>query len=83
MANVTIYTKSTCPFCVRAKGLLAKKNASFTEIEISGKDDLRSQMIEKSGGKSTVPQIFIDDKHIGGCDDLFALNAQGGLDPLL
>lgn len=83
MANITIYTKSTCPFCVRAKGLLAKKNVSFTEIEISGKDDIRSQMIEKAGGKSTVPQIFIDDKHIGGCDDLFALDAQGGLDPLL
>ena len=83
MAQITIYTKSTCPFCVRAKGLLNQKNASFDEIEISGNDALRNQMIEKAGGKTTVPQIFIGDKHVGGCDDLFALDAQGGLDPLL
>ena len=83
MANIIIYTKATCPFCTRAKGLLSKKNAAFTEIDIAGKDDIRSEMIAKAGGKSTVPQIFIDDKHIGGCDDLFALDAKGGLDPLL
>ena len=83
MAQITIYTKSTCPFCVRAKGLLNQKNASFDEIEISGNDALPNQMIEKAGGKTTVPQIFIGDKHVGGCDDLFALDAQGGLDPLL
>lgn len=82
MANVEIYTKATCPFCHRAKALLSQKGVAFNEIAIDGDAPLREKMIARSG-RTTVPQIFIDDRHIGGCDDLFALDAQQGLDPLL
>ena len=75
--------KINLPLLCSCKRFIEPKNASFDEIEISGNDALRNQMIEKAGGKTTVPQIFIGDKHVGGCDDLFALDAQGGLDPLL
>jgi glutaredoxin 3 len=81
--TVLIYTKTTCPFCVRAKALLAKKGAAFQEIEITDKPALRSEMIEKAKGRTTVPQIFINGQHIGGCDDLHALEDQGKLDALL
>jgi glutaredoxin 3 len=81
--TVLIYTKTTCPFCVRAKALLAKKGAAFQEIEITDKPALRSEMIEKANGRTTVPQIFINGQHIGGCDDLHALEDQGKLDALL
>lgn len=77
MANIEIYTKATCPFCHRAKALLNSKGVSFQEIAIDG-----DEMIKRSG-RTTVPQIFIDAQHIGGCDDLYALDARGGLDPLL
>jgi glutaredoxin 3 len=83
MPPVTIYTKSTCPYCVAAKQLLNQKRAPFTEIEITGKPDLREEMIARSGGRTTVPQIFIGDTHVGGCDDIHALDAKGGLDKLL
>ncbi|WP_111976944.1 glutaredoxin 3 [Algibacillus agarilyticus] len=83
MANIIVYTKAYCPFCTHAKSLLNSKGAEFTEINIGGDAALRDEMIAKSGGGYTVPQIFINDMHIGGCDDLVAFNAQGKLDPLL
>ncbi|MDP4527582.1 glutaredoxin 3 [Alkalimonas delamerensis] len=83
MADVVIYTKAYCPFCVRAIALLKSKQVSFQEIRIDVQPELRPQMIEKSGGRTTVPQIFINDHPIGGCDDLVALEAAGKLDPLL
>lgn len=82
MANVEIYTKATCPFCHRAKALLSQKGVNFKEIPIDGNADLREKMIVRSG-RTTVPQIFIDAQHIGGCDDLFALDGRDGLEPLL
>lgn len=82
MANIEIYTKATCPFCHRAKALLQSKGAPFNEIAIDNDPKKREEMIERSG-RTTVPQIFIDGQHIGGCDDLHALDAKGGLDPLL
>ncbi|CAH1661915.1 glutaredoxin 3 [Chelatococcus asaccharovorans] len=83
MPDVTIYTKSWCPYCQSAKELLVSKKVDFTEIEISGKADERAAMIARAGGRSTVPQIFIGDRHIGGCDDLYALDRRGELDLLL
>lgn len=82
MPTIDIYTKQTCPFCHRAKALLQQKGAALNEIAIDGDAEKRAGMIERSG-RTTVPQIFIDGKHIGGCDDLYALEAQQGLDPLL
>lgn len=82
MANIEIYTKATCPYCHRAKALITRKGVPFQEIPIDGDVDLREEMIKRSG-RTTVPQIFIDGKHVGGCDDLHALDARGGLDPLL
>lgn len=82
MANIEIYTKATCPFCHRAKALLNSKGAAFNEIAIDGDHVKREEMIARSG-RTTVPQIFIGGQHIGGCDDLHALDARGGLDPLL
>ena len=83
MAHIEIYTWSTCPFCRRAKELLTSKNVDFTEYDITGKDDERAKMVERTGGPKSVPQIFIDDKHIGGCDDIHALDAKGELDALI
>jgi glutaredoxin 3 len=82
-ATVEIYTWSTCPFCIRAKGLLNQKAVDFTEYCIDGDEVARAKMAERSGGKRSLPQIFINDQHIGGCDDIHALDRQGGLDPLL
>lgn len=82
MAKIEIYTKATCPYCHRAKALLNSKGVSFDEIAIDGDADKREKMIARSG-RSTVPQIFIDGHHVGGCDDLHALDARGGLDPML
>ncbi|MFN7746630.1 MAG: glutaredoxin 3 [Hyphomonadaceae bacterium] len=82
MAAVTIYTKFYCPFCERALALLEKKGADITNIEASSNKAMRAKMNELSG-RNTFPQIFIGDTHIGGCDDLMALEAKGGLDPLL
>ncbi|MGO2922243.1 MAG: glutaredoxin 3 [Hafnia paralvei] len=82
MANIEIYTKATCPFCHRAKALLQSKGAQFNEIAIDNDPKKREEMIERSG-RTTVPQIFINGQHIGGCDDLHALDAKGGLEPLL
>lgn len=82
MASIDIYTKTTCPYCHRAKALLSSKGVTFNEISIDGDAARREEMINRSG-RTTVPQIFIDAQHIGGCDDLYALDARGGLDPLL
>lgn len=82
MAKIEIFTKATCPYCHRAKALLNSKGAAFDEIAIDGDTQKREVMIERSG-RTTVPQVFINGQHIGGCDDLQALDARGGLDPLL
>lgn len=82
-ANVEIYTWSTCPFCIRAKALLDQKGLAFSEHCIDGDETARAKMAERSRGRRSLPQVFINDQHIGGCDDLHALNAQGKLDPLL
>ena len=83
MPPVTIYTKSWCGYCTRAKSLLARKGAYFTEIEISDDPASRDEMVERSGGRRTVPQIFIGETHVGGCDDLYRLESEGKLDALL
>ncbi|HWU48984.1 MAG TPA: glutaredoxin 3 [Asticcacaulis sp.] len=82
MARIDIYTKPYCPYCERAKALLEKKGADFHEIIASSDPALRAEMNARSG-RFTYPQIFIDDLHVGGCDDLVALDQRGGLDPLL
>ena len=83
MSKVTIYTKPYCPYCVRALGLLEDKGVDFTEIEAGFDPDLRREMIQRSGGRATFPQIFIGERHIGGCDEMMALERSGQLDPLL
>ena len=83
MSPVTIYTKGWCPYCSAAKELLTRKGVAFTEVEITGKADERARMAERSGGRTTVPQIFIGDRHVGGCDDLYALDRRGELDTAL
>ncbi len=83
MSNVVMYSKRICPYCVKAKGLLKSKGVNVKEISIEGNHILREKMLSKSNGQMTVPQIFIDDFHIGGCDDLYALNTKGELDKLL
>ena len=83
MAKVEIYTWRTCPFCIRAKHLLDSKQLSYTEYAIDGDNAARDAMAERSGGRRSVPEIFIDDRHIGGCDELHALERAGELDPLL
>lgn len=82
-ADVEIYTWQTCPFCIRAKLLLWWKGANFTEYKIDGDEAAREKMAQRSQGKRTVPQIFINNQHIGGCDDLYSLDGQNKLDPLL
>ena len=82
MPEIIIYSTEVCPYCVRAKALLQRKGAAFVEIKITD-DATREEMIKKSGGLRTVPQIFIGGRHVGGCDDLYALNASGKLDELL
>ncbi|NEQ32486.1 MAG: glutaredoxin 3 [Leptolyngbya sp. SIO4C5] len=81
--NVEIYTWSTCPFCIRAKALLDRKGVDYTEYCIDGDEAARHEMAERANGRRSLPQIFINDKHIGGCDDLHTLDRQGKLDPLL
>ena len=83
MAEVTIYTTMFCPFCYRAKRLLSEKGVAFHEIEVDMDAKARAEMRERAGGRNTVPQIFIDGRHVGGCDELMALDRAGGLDPLL
>jgi len=83
MAKIEIYTKFLCPFCTRARKLLETKGVAFEEIDISAGGPRRSEMLDRSGGRQTVPQIFIDGAHVGGCDDLLALDRVGRLDPML
>jgi glutaredoxin 3 len=83
MPHIIVYCGPNCPYCDRAKLLLQKKGAKFEEIDVRADPAKLDEMKKKSGGKKTIPQIFINDKHIGGCDDLYALDAKGGLDPLL
>lgn len=83
MARVEIYTKPFCPYCARAKGLLEGKGVDYEEIEIGGDQEKRAAMIQRANGKTTVPQIFIDDHHVGGSDDLAALERMGKLDAML
>lgn len=83
MKPVTVYTKPYCPYCHRAIAILEKKGAEINEISAAFVPEKKAEMLAKSNGKRTYPQIFIGDTHVGGCDDLMALDARGGLDPLL
>ena len=83
MADVIIYATKFCPYCVSAKKLLRRKGVRFTEIDVTFNPELRAEMTRKAGGRHTVPQIFINGRHVGGCDDLYALEEAGKLDPLL
>lgn len=83
MANIEIYIWTHCPYCSRARALLDSKGVEYTVYDITGDDEGREKMVERTGGPRSVPQIFIDDKHYGGCDDIHALDAEGKLDPLI
>ncbi len=83
MSEVVIYTKSWCPYCQAALDLLKKKNIPFKQIEITGNKALAAEMVERAHGRTSVPQIFAGERHIGGCDDLYALDEKGGLDKLI
>lgn len=83
MSEITIYTTATCPYCIAAKRLLNEKGAAFTEVSVDGDRAGRALMSKRASGRTTVPQIFIGDRHIGGCDDLYQLEREGRLDPLL
>jgi len=83
MPEVVIYTTMFCPFCWRAKKLLSKKGVAYEEIDIAVTPGARDEMIARANGADTVPQIFIGGRHVGGCDELYALDKAGGLDPLL
>jgi glutaredoxin 3 len=83
MARVDIYTQPLCGFCTAAVRLLKQKGAQLSEIDLGAEPGRRAEMVERSGGRRTTPQIFVGDTHVGGCDDLFALDRSGRLDPLL
>ena len=82
-AAVTLYTKPGCPYCARSLGLLRDKGVQFEEIVASNDPGKKAEMVSRAGGKATFPQIFIGERHVGGCDDLLALESRGELDPLL
>jgi len=83
MADITIYSSPMCGFCYQAKRLLKSKGVSYNEIDIMMQPNRRGEMIQKAGGRTSVPQIFIDGHHVGGCDELHALDRAGKLDPML
>ena len=83
MAKVEIYSKGSCPYCIRAKRLLGERGIEFVEHEVDWGGEKKAEMIQRAGGRTTVPQIFIDGKHIGGCDDLFDLHMSGRLAEML
>lgn len=83
MSDVTIYSSDFCPFCIRAKHLLDAKKVDYREIRVDGKPDLRAEMTRLAGGRTSVPQIWINDHHVGGCDQLMALERAGKLDAML
>lgn len=83
MPKIEIYTSPWCPYCVRAKRLLDEKSVPYEEIDVMAQPRRRPEMVERAGGRTSVPQIFIDGQGIGGCDDMYALDRQGRLDPML
>lgn len=83
MPNIIVYSGPSCPYCVRAKALLKKKGVTFEEVDVKADTARFEEMLAKSNGKRTIPQIFINGVHVGGCDDLHALDAAGKLDPML
>jgi glutaredoxin 3 len=83
MPKTIVYSRAWCPYCRDAAALLTRKGVDFVEIDVDKEPARRAEMIAKSGGRRTVPQIFVGETHVGGCDDLHALDAKGGLDPLL
>jgi glutaredoxin 3 len=83
MPPIVVYTTPTCPYCVSAKALLRRKGVEFTEINVAGVPEMRAEMVKRSNGGYTVPQIFIGSHHVGGCDELYELEGAGRLDPLL
>jgi glutaredoxin 3 len=83
MPKIIVYSTTVCPYCVRAKMLLDKKGAAYEEINLTKNPEFHDEMLKKTGGKRTVPQIFIGDKHVGGCDELYELEFDGELDSLL
>ena len=83
MTKVKVYTAGNCCYCHMAKDLLRRKGAAFEEVDLTGRADLRADLRDKAGGRSTVPQIWIGEVHVGGCDDLHALDRSGKLDTLL
>jgi glutaredoxin 3 len=83
MPKVEVYASMFCPYCDRAKALLTRKGVSFTEVSLEAEPNRREEMVNRAGGRRTVPQIFIDDVHVGGCDDLMALDKSGKLDSML
>ena len=83
MKPIEIYTTPTCGFCVAAKRLLTQKGAEFTEINVAAAPERRAEMTQRANGGRTVPQIFVGDVHVGGCDELYAMERAGKLDPLL
>lgn len=83
MAEVEVYTTPLCPYCLSAKDLLRRKGVAFVEIDLAGAPGRRTEMIERASGRTTVPQIFVGDRHLGGCDDLYALEQTGELDRIL
>ena len=83
MSKVTIYTAALCPYCHMAKELLRTKGVDFDEVDVTGKSGVRSEMSAKAGGRTTVPQIWVGETHVGGCDDLHCLESSGKLDRLL
>jgi len=82
-ADIIVYLTQYCPYCVRAKSLLNTKEVNYTEIDVGVQPELRNEMIQKTNGVTSVPQIFIGETHVGGCDDLFAAESAGKLDALL
>ena len=83
MSRVVVYSSRFCSYCHAAKRLLAARGAAFEEIDVDLQPERRAEMIERAGGRRTVPQIFVGDRHVGGCDDLYALDRDGALDALL
>ncbi len=83
MPNIIIYTQPACRYCERAKELLQHKQQNFQEVDVTVSSEIRQEMVAKSGGRNTTPQIFIKGKHIGGCDDLFSLDQSGELDKII
>ena len=83
MPQVTVYSGPFCPYCTKAKALLDKKGVAYVEYNVKADDQKLKEMLERSGGRQTIQQIFIDDRHIGGCDDLYALEQAGSLDQIL